>query len=356
MDEDNRLSVHLTYSDDEDDIARFDLEDDRSLQLGVISLSEDGVLEFVPCSNCYGSVIIGYTITEINLPEGQPLSAVGRIHITVEPKQDPPILYYIPLETNESRIANDVSSIYFVTEQSKQSPTSFSLPVAILDPDGSDRLSVRINAPSDGNVSVYETSPVSSVTSPFEPILMSATQIPPPAFKEFVVEYILQANYSGMAKIEMVAHDQNSSYSNVLTVNVYVLKMPCQNGGHCAGNTSDPLCRSLERAFSFETYFCLCEAGYSGRLCQTDIDECATQPCGVGYTCEDLVNGYSCVATRTGGSSAALNPYEIAGICVAVTVAVLVAAVLVGVLVARKKKKLKQRQNGQDRLDIGPPK
>ncbi|MCA9581662.1 MAG: hypothetical protein KC416_07685 [Myxococcales bacterium] len=56
---------------------------------------------------------------------------------------------------------------------------------------------------------------------------------------------------------------------------------PCLNGGACAigvGNTAS----------------CTCAAGYTGSLCQTEIDECMTlTPCANG-TCTDQVNGYLC--------------------------------------------------------------
>lgn len=54
---------------------------------------------------------------------------------------------------------------------------------------------------------------------------------------------------------------------------------PCQNGGTCA-NTQDG-------------YTCACPAGYTGTHCETDINECAGDPCQHG-SCTDLVDTYSC--------------------------------------------------------------
>jgi hypothetical protein len=42
--------------------------------------------------------------------------------------------------------------------------------------------------------------------------------------------------------------------------------IPCQNGGSCVDNGDD-------------TFTCNCIAGYSGLTCQTNIDECASNPC-----------------------------------------------------------------------------
>jgi len=42
------------------------------------------------------------------------------------------------------------------------------------------------------------------------------------------------------------------------------------------------------------TYTCSCLPGYSGLLCQTELNECLSSPCQNGGTCTDLVNGYHC--------------------------------------------------------------
>ncbi|XP_022098548.1 fibropellin-1-like [Acanthaster planci] len=54
---------------------------------------------------------------------------------------------------------------------------------------------------------------------------------------------------------------------------------PCQNG----------ICRDEENGF-----ICKCPAGYEGELCETNIDECASNPCSESSTCVDGDNGFSC--------------------------------------------------------------
>lgn len=39
---------------------------------------------------------------------------------------------------------------------------------------------------------------------------------------------------------------------------------------------------------------CYCPAGFSGQFCETDVDECASQPCYNGGKCNDLPQGYAC--------------------------------------------------------------
>ena len=50
----------------------------------------------------------------------------------------------------------------------------------------------------------------------------------------------------------------------------------CGEHGSCSGGT------------------CQCDVGYSGERCETDINECASDPCQNGGTCTDMVNGYTC--------------------------------------------------------------
>ncbi|XP_040286788.1 protein delta homolog 2 [Bufo bufo] len=59
--------------------------------------------------------------------------------------------------------------------------------------------------------------------------------------------------------------------------------LPCQNGGTC-----------LDDGGYAEVFTCRCLAGYVGRLCETDVDDCLMRPCANGATCVDGVNRFSC--------------------------------------------------------------
>lgn len=58
------------------------------------------------------------------------------------------------------------------------------------------------------------------------------------------------------------------------------LSEPCQNNGTC---------RDL-----FNLFDCECAPGWTGDLCQDNIDECGQQPCVYG-TCRDLPGDYECL-------------------------------------------------------------
>lgn len=42
------------------------------------------------------------------------------------------------------------------------------------------------------------------------------------------------------------------------------------------------------------SFSCHCNPGYTGRLCETNINECLSQPCRNRGTCQDRENAYMC--------------------------------------------------------------
>src|SRR5690606_22053420 len=71
-------------------------------------------------------------------------------------------------------------------------------------------------------------------------------------------------------------------------------------------------------------FVCLCPAGFTGDRCETDIDECATNPCANGGTCTDGVAPLTCTcaAGYTGATcevnedDCAEEPCLYGGVCI----------------------------------------
>ncbi|XP_035668225.1 von Willebrand factor D and EGF domain-containing protein-like [Branchiostoma floridae] len=60
---------------------------------------------------------------------------------------------------------------------------------------------------------------------------------------------------------------------------------PCQNNGNCVIDPDMPRGQGH--------YNCECP-GYTGALCEEEVDECASNPCENGATCSDEVDGFTC--------------------------------------------------------------
>ncbi|CAB1453527.1 unnamed protein product [Pleuronectes platessa] len=73
-------------------------------------------------------------------------------------------------------------------------------------------------------------------------------------------------------------------------------EQPCENGGECF-ERSDLSHWEMEWEFSYADaagYICQCQSGFAGENCSVNIDECESEPCQNGGTCEDKINGYTC--------------------------------------------------------------
>jgi len=123
----------------------------------------------------------------------------------------------------------------------------------------------------------------------------------------------------------------------------------CQNGGSCVDDTpgdgdsscdclpgfdgllcentdpcSDNLCLFGTCApFGTDLYNCTCDDGYTGSLCDEDINECASAPCQNGASCTDGIDEFTCecdgdytgVTCDTATDDCSPNPCQNGGSC-----------------------------------------
>lgn len=69
-------------------------------------------------------------------------------------------------------------------------------------------------------------------------------------------------------------------------------------GRDCEANVDDCTGQCLNGATCIDLvddFHCACAAGYSGRTCALDVDDCAPRPCRNGGECVDLLNAYRCI-------------------------------------------------------------
>lgn len=64
----------------------------------------------------------------------------------------------------------------------------------------------------------------------------------------------------------------------------------CDSSGSISLCYNDAFCETLE-----QDYTCHCTIGYTGELCDAEIDECMSNPCRAGSTCLDRLAMYECI-------------------------------------------------------------
>ncbi|XP_047272530.1 protein crumbs homolog 1 isoform X4 [Homo sapiens] len=95
-------------------------------------------------------------------------------------------------------------------------------------------------------------------------------------------------NYSGYtgAQCEIDLNECNSN--------------PCQSNGECVELSSEKQygrITGLPSSFSYHEasgYVCICQPGFTGIHCEEDVNECSSNPCQNGGTCENLPGNYTC--------------------------------------------------------------
>lgn len=92
---------------------------------------------------------------------------------------------------------------------------------------------------------------------------------------------------------------------------ILIFSRPGYTGQHCETDInecySDP-CHYGTCKDGLASFTCYCRPGYTGRLCETNINECLSQPCKNGGTCQDRENTYICACPKgTAGETTAFN-------------------------------------------------
>ncbi|XP_057312306.1 fibropellin-3-like [Hydractinia symbiolongicarpus] len=128
------------------------------------------------------------------------------------------------------------------------------------------------------------------------------------------------------------------NYGKVCTIKDLCKNTPCKNGGQCEGfvgkytckcgkgftgkncetNIDDcknnPCINNAKCIDNVNGYTCKCAAGFKGRRCETNIDECVGKTCKNGGTCVDKINNYVCKCKNGyAGKHCQINIDECAG-------------------------------------------
>ncbi|KAI8516756.1 hypothetical protein Bbelb_053370 [Branchiostoma belcheri] len=372
-------------------IRYFDLDGDRLSfsisappMFGNVRLQEEeeyAVVYYSPFLDYYGTDKLNITAVEMLPNNLNPHSINIELVVEVEPRNDDPVLFVL-VEDNPALIVptkrldltvevNRVSNVYY---------RELVVIVGAYDVEAADTLTLDFSVESNDTMSTSQqqrqvdflsldacntnTTWYSVVREHVKnrtsgPLQLDPCDIQAPhplqdmAWVFTTLTYRPHENFTGKDVIQINAKDQHGGLSRVVTLDLYVLENLCQNGGECVGDVTDPDCTSKDRAKGFDGYWCNCTSapGWSGRLCETDYDDCLSTPCPRNYTCIDQVNGYVC---ECGNPSWPCAGYlEAWQICLIVMAAVLL-LVLVMVVWRKLKKSRSQHHGDKDANGLKP--
>lgn len=77
----------------------------------------------------------------------------------------------------------------------------------------------------------------------------------------------------------------NKAFIFLFLFQLTVKSCDCLNGGKCVSDINFPL--------GSGAYLCVCLPGFQGSLCEVDVTQCQSNPCGLGR-CVSGVHSYSC--------------------------------------------------------------
>ncbi|XP_052803272.1 uncharacterized protein LOC128233574 [Mya arenaria] len=100
----------------------------------------------------------------------------------------------------------------------------------------------------------------------------------------------------GIKRLKLAARDASGTYSDVITIELWIVAMKCTNGGQCLSKYPDQYsCNDEVRTEGFDEYFtCNCTNEWTGQYCEEDVDECAHEPCSGREVCTNKDGGYEC--------------------------------------------------------------
>ena len=288
--EDTFISVPIETFDLEGDELMFEIS--QGAQHATCSISLTGLLNCTLESNFCGNDQITIIVTEVGLSEDdQPNSVEKVISLFISSVPDPVERFFVA-SSGEVFYETRPSMKHTFHSDGNRSTTFIAGTIVLGCIDEGEIFnyddSIRFTALGD---SAYAVEEIQMSDIPANNLTTSQFR----TVRAYRVTFTYSALANGIMTMYFIAVRADGSYTPSITINLYILKNPCIYGScsHQIHGTAG--CDTLSRATSFEGFLCICAVGFTGEWCETEINECAPEPCGTLYDCEDLVNDYACV-------------------------------------------------------------
>jgi len=272
VDEGEILQYQLEYIDDESDIVDFYL---TSLpQFGYVNITNDGLLTYIPCTDCIGNDTIGVYILERPFGVNIRMEATGTVQVQINNINDPPEIFFY--DDIDAKSIHDNNTFIAYIEANRTEYVSVAQ-IGAWDLDGyEDDLSVRIDSPEFGQAQAVIWL---DIVTAAESLPVDWTQLPSSSgavYKGYVAFIGVNITYLPnnpdelfTDQFDVFVRDSSRITSTEFSVQVEVLPSFCQNNGVCNGSINDPDCTNISaRRVNFDEYNCSCPAGFTGQYCE----------------------------------------------------------------------------------------
>ena len=289
-DEDTFISVPIEVFDLEGDALMFEIS--GSPQHATCSISSTGLLNCTLDTDFYGNDQITINVTEVGISQYDESNSVEKvIPLYISAVADPVERFFV-VPSGEVFYETRPSMRQTFRTDANMSTTFVAGTIALGCIDDGEIFTyddvIRFTALGDSTYAIDEI-PMSDILANNLTLSQYRT------VRAYRVTFTYSALESGLMTLYFIAVRGDGTYTPSITVNLYILKNPCTYGT-CSHKTHGVAgCDSLARATSYEDFLCICAIGFTGEWCETEINECAPEPCGTLYDCEDLINDYACV-------------------------------------------------------------
>ncbi|ESO82597.1 hypothetical protein LOTGIDRAFT_236952 [Lottia gigantea] len=348
IEDEGTIVYQLKVVDPEGDEVVYSFGSTPSASLGSVNLTAKGLLMYLPCKDCSGEIEVPVKITEVQSEEIPPEETEETLKIVVTEANDAPTVF--ALKKDKSLLLSDpTETVVLLMEQNRlglNDSHQYSWTFGVYDVDTSDKLRLFIDRPKNGSLTIspgYENTPSCGIEAKESSLPCNRMSLPHPVnqmkWLYYTMTYEPEEGVSGYDDIRMFITDDAGTSSDVVSIRMAMMMMPCLNGGTCQPKSSDATytCENYRRAESFDDHYsCKCADGWVGSRCQDDYDECTSSPCSWPYVCYNYENRYECACSQDEPNCDGLVGWMIALIVIGVLLMMAIIALICYICMVRR--------------------